>query len=525
MHSHEFVVPDSLTLQDVKKRLMDHDPPLTESNTQTYTQTWLDSFDWRVYQAGGLVVMESGDGPQRIAWFDLNSRVFLHPRNIDRLPGFSRELPMGALREALAEALEMRTLLPLVRVRNRVTVLRLLNDDEKTVLLLALEESRYLAVDGEQEGMLAPRVRLLPVKGYQKPPREMTHRLHELGLQSAHTPRVLEALAALGRRPGDYSSKLDYRLDPEQRADKATRQILSGLLETLAANIDGVISNRDSEFLHDLRVATRRTRSALSQIKGVLDPKSVEGYKAGFAWLQQVTGPVRDLDVYLLSFDDYRQSLPEAMRPHLEPMREFLTAHYGGEHKKLVRHLKSSRFRNLIGGWRDFLQTPASQCSAAPNASQSVKVVADWRIRKMYRRVRKEGLAIRPDSPSEDLHELRKSCKKLRYLMEFFQSLYPKDAIRGRIKIIKVLLDNLGNFQDLAVQAESLRHMARQMAEEGSATTDALLAMGILVGDLLNRQHQARQHFAEIFAEFDRKHNRRLFQDLFSAPAKVDQTP
>ena len=69
----------------------------------------------------------------------------------------------------------------------------------------------------------------------------------------------------------------------------------------------------------------------------------------------------------------------------------------------------------------------------------------------MYRRVLKERRAIADDSPAEDLHELRKSCMKLRYLLEFFRSLYPRKQERALILKLKVLLDNLGNLQDLEV--------------------------------------------------------------------------
>jgi CHAD domain-containing protein len=136
----------------------------------------------------------------------------------------------------------------------------------------------------------------------------------------------------------------------------------------------------------------------------------------------------------------------------------------------------------------------------------------------MYRRVRKEGKSINHDSHPEALHDLRKSCKKLRYLMEFFQSLYPKHEIKGLIKTLKVLLDNLGNFQDLAVQAEKLRDMAHTMADNKQANVDTLLAMGTLVGGLLERQHQARLEFARIFEHFDAEANREAYQTLFRHP-------
>jgi CHAD domain-containing protein len=100
------------------------------------------------------------------------------------------------------------------------------------------------------------------------------------------------------------------------------------------------------------------------------------------------------------------------------------------------------------------------------------------------------------------MHELRKSCKKLRYLMEFFQSLYPMEDIRALVRLLKVLLDNLGSFQDIAVQTGHLRELAVRMRAEHKAETDTLLAVGALIGDLLARQHSAREEFAELFAQF-----------------------
>jgi CHAD domain-containing protein len=415
-------------------------------------------------------------------------------------------------------------LLPLLEVHGRAQMLRLLDDDEKTVVRLLLENNRFRDPVRDREGPLAVRLRLLPVRGYEEYLRATATMLdQDLGLEPARTTVLPEALAAAGRHPGDYSSKLDYHLDPDKRADATTKEILLGLLDTLEANIEGARANLDSEFLHDLRVATRRTRSALTQIKGVFAPELVDDYKTRFAWVQEFTGPVRDLDVYLLDFDDYQKSLPAPLRPHLTPMRQFLTSHYDAAHRKLVRALGSAKFKGLLKSWRAFLEAPVPERSAVPNAMRPSKGVADTRIWRMYRRVRKEGRAIGPDSPAEDLHELRKSCKKLRYLLEFFSSLYPKKQVGGLVKMLKVLLDNLGEFQDLAVQADHLREMAQQMRDEGLAETDTLLAMGVLVGDLFNRQQKARVEFARIFAGFDAQDNQAVFRELFAPEKKRGQ--
>jgi CHAD domain-containing protein len=133
----------------------------------------------------------------------------------------------------------------------------------------------------------------------------------------------------------------------------------------------------------------------------------------------------------------------------------------------------------------------------------------------MAKRVRREGRAITTESPPADLHELRKSCKKLRYLMEFFQSLYPEDEIRPLIRLLKDLLDNLGSFQDLTVQAAHLRELAGRMGAEGQGDTDTLLAMGALIGQVLERQQRAREAFDGVFAGFLDRDNRHRLRRLF----------
>jgi CHAD domain-containing protein len=286
------------------------------------------------------------------------------------------------------------------------------------------------------------------------------------------------------------------------------------LLNTLEANIDGTKANLDSEFLHDLRVATRRTRSAMSQIKGVFDPDQLAPFKQAFGWIGQITGDTRDLDVYLLKFPDYRASLPKAMQGDLDPLHSFLQQHHKQAQAELVKKINSPHFRKHLKSWRNWLQSPGDQSDQTPNAMLPTAKLADKRIGKLFKRVLKDGLDIGHDTPAERLHDLRKDCKKLRYLMEFFQSLYPKPAIRELIKALKVILDNLGEFQDLEVQAHSLEKFGERMLKEG-APASALMAMGILVGKLFERQQQARDEFVDLFSEFSGESNQVAFQQLF----------
>jgi CHAD domain-containing protein len=321
------------------------------------------------------------------------------------------------------------------------------------------------------------------------------------------------------------SAKPDLQLQPTMPAGEAVRHILQNLLEAMEANEEGTCAARDPEFLHDFRVAVRRTRSALSQIKGVLPAPVLERFRPEFAWLGEITGPTRDLDVFLLRYEDYRESLPEEFRDALEPLGRFLKAHQRTEQSRLAEELASPRYRQLKKEWADFLAAPGTQASP-PHAERPVAEIAGKRIRKVLRRAIREGEAIGEDSRPEDLHELRKTCKKLRYLLEFFRSLYPPQKIARLIRALKTLQDNLGDFQDLQVQLASLQKFADQMAAEGEIPPRSLLAMGMLIEGLQRRQRQARNEFADRFAEFSREKNLRLFEELFAGtePSSKEKT-
>ena len=517
-YDQAYQVPDGTDLQAIKASL-EALGAVREDESHHLLRRFYDTFDWSLYNAGS-VLEERLEGHQRlIIWRDIQGKTTPNLWEMDRDLGFAADFPAGADLAPLTALLGIRRLLPLLDVHSHLQTWRLLNGDEKTVVRIELEQNRFEYKGRVRQGSLSTRLRLHAIKGYEAEYRETAHIITaELGFTVARNEILLEALAAAGRKPGDYSSQLDFRLQPEQRADATAKEILLHLLNTIEANVAGTRDNLDSEFLHDLRVAVRRTRSALTQIKGVFPADIVEQYKEAFGWIGEFTGPVRDMDVYLLDFDGYLASLPESMRPHLEPLRDFINAHYGREQKVLVDHLESKRFRDMLRDWRSFLEAPVPERSVVPNAMRSVKAVADERIWTMYKRVRKEGRAIRPDSPPEDMHELRKSCKKLRYLIEFFDSLYPKQDVRQLVKLLKVLLDNLGNFQDLAVQALHLREMAQRMRDEGPVSTDTLLSIGVLVGHLLEQQHQAREQFAQIFASFDSEAHQTLFKSLFNTP-------
>jgi CHAD domain-containing protein len=521
-NSLEFLLPYRLgadeLLARVKHAFRHHAEP-----ARMLTRTWYDSFDWRLY-ANGSTLEDTRDGNEHtLVWRTLEGDQCDSRLKLQQAPRFAWDLPPGHFRDRLEPVLEMRELAPKLRIRSRVNTLRILNKDEKTVAYLVIEENTLPRQKGLKPGKLDDRATIIPVKGFPKPTRDLAKFLQAQGLPPAPGDLMQTALTMFGETPGTYTSKLNLELDPTMRADQASKLILHRLLDIMEQNEAGTRIGTDSEFLHDFRVAIRRTRSALSQIKAVFPKHIVDRYKTEFAWLGQITSPSRDLDVYLLTFDKYRDSLPADMHAAIEPLRDFLIRHQKLENRALVKSLDSARYRRLISNWHTFLEQPVNERSTLKNAGRPVLEVACERIWRMYRLAIREGTAITAESPAEDLHELRKTCKKLRYLMEFFQSLFPADSIKARIRTLKTLQDNLGDFQDYEVQVTTLKRFSHQMVAEGQVPPDTLLAMGMLIDGLERRQHQARDEFATRFNDFAMKENRSHFRDMFTGCAHDTQ--
>jgi CHAD domain-containing protein len=498
--------------------------PTRREPIPSHKTTFYDTFDWRLHRAGSVLEATADGDARTLRWQTLDGRL-RERLQLDSVPAFAWDLPMGSLRSALAPVVEMRRLLPVVHLEASGEALQILDENRKTVARVVLEKASVRRPEETgRSRSLSPVLRVIPVKGYKKAFGELVQFLSEETRSEPAASRPLDlALAAVDCRPRDYSSKLDLNLEPDQRADEAVKEIYRALLQTITANESGVRANLDSEFLHDFRVAVRRTRSALSQLKGLYPDETVKEFRKEFTWLGKLTGPTRDLDVHLLKMADYRALLPEQVRADLEPLTEFLERHRMLEHKKMVRALASKRYRDLLDRWQAFLDQPSADVDPPRNATTPIGELASRRIWKAYRRVLEKGEAIGPETPPEALHRLRIEAKKLRYLLEFFRSLYDAEEIGRLVKALKQLQDNLGDFNDFVVQQETLGRFAKQMVDDRLEPAETLMAMGRLQERLEAGQEKEREDFYRQFEEFSTRGIRKRFRRLFKSEETESQ--
>jgi CHAD domain-containing protein len=471
-----------------------------------------ETFDWRFLAADSILEHRRSADGAHLVWRSLSSGDVLGQLAVDAVPSFVWHLPYAPVVDRLERVTDVRALMPLVTLHSSLDSRRLVDAEGKTLARLTLERTSV-----EKGPELPAMLELTPVRGYAARTDELASLLSaQVGLVPEPDDPVIVGLRAAGFAPGSYSSKLRLALDPSDTAHHAWITVLRALFAMMQANEAGLRNDTDSEFLHDFRVAVRRTRSVLADAKRVLDPDVRSWARDEFRWIGQVTSPPRDADVFVLSMPDFEAALPAERRSELKEFQSFLEEHRCETHAQLVAALDSERCRALLERWRETLDAPAPAPARAPDARANAAAVAGNHIRRAHRRVIRAGRAINTGSHPAELHELRKDAKRLRYLLECFGSLYPSDVVGPVVRDLKGLQDVLGAYQDTQVQAAAIEEFGQQMIEQKGATAATLLAMGSIVEHLDARGRDARDHFAERFQQFDGKAVRRCIRQIAS---------
>ncbi len=490
---------------------------LKKEPTITERISFFDTFDWRLFNKS-LVLAVSGN---RLFLRKLAKQNSMYCVNISSRPVFIWDFPDGELKKHLAPIIKMRALLKLVEVYCGSTVYRVLNRDEKTVVRLVHEDLR--SSGAKDAPALGAHLWLKPVRGYPKYSAILAKRLAEAGFTISKKEDIFyKALEIEDKKPGSYSAKVDIQLDPDMRSDEATKIILRFLLQIMRINETIIEKDIDIEFLHDFRVAIRRTRSALGQIKFVFPTKTTDRFKKDFAFVGKLSNELRDLDVYLLNEDAYKAMLPLVLRDDIDPLFDYLHKKRSRAFQKVIRSLKTKRYAEILDDWEAFLNESPQDVPNAATAELPIIDLACKRIYKKYRSVVKGGNQILENAEDEMLHVLRIHCKKLRYLMEFFSSLFPRKKINVLIDQLKKLQDNLGDFNDLCVQEEYLLNISREMPANHRQLKKTLVAIGSLVGTLGRERQMVKDAFAETFIDFASPGNKKLFQELFASQTSQD---
>jgi CHAD domain-containing protein len=482
--------------------------------------SFYDTFDWRLFHRS-LVLYSCGN---KLLLRKLFDGAVLHSVNLVSPPVFPSDLPGGELKKRLAPVVKVRALGKLADIYSRKTPYRILSRGKKPVARLVHEEYR-LSRDKEAPA-LAAYLWWKPGKDSSRSSRNLEKRLEEAGFTAIGKEDIyLKALKAAEKKPGDYSSKVAIRLDPDMRSDEAAKIIMRFLLRVIRINEPHIGKDLDTEFLHDFRVAIRRTRSALGQMKKVFPSEMTARFRKDLSYVGKLSNELRDLDVYLLHEEGYKAMLPESLRADIDPLFAHLREKRSNAFQDVIRNLESDRYRIILDGWDTFLNEQHQVSTDTPEAEIPIRDLARKKIYRKYQRIIKDGNLILADTKDEMLHALRIHCKELRYLLEFFESLFPRKEIHVFIRQLKKLQNMLGAFNDFSVQEQYLLNVAEELHATGQQSEKTLAVIGILIDSLDRKKQKVKDAFAKIFTEYASPANRRAFQELFTSKIETEKVP
>jgi triphosphatase len=217
------------------------------------------------------------------------------------------------------------------------------------------------------------------------------------------------------------------------------------------------------EAVHQMRVACRRLRAALSLFRPFLPADETTRFRDGFRDLASALGAVRDIDVLSQTLLDPlldEPLTPDAVRDALDVLRPQLARRRAknlDDATALVRSPKTARLLLSLGRRITLL---VQERSAAGSLAGDF---ADTVLAKRQRKLKRNGRKLRKQSAAER-HQVRIAAKKVRYAAEFFRSRYAERPMRRYLDALGDLQDALGDLNDIAAAPRVLEAVAEDRA-------------------------------------------------------------
>lgn len=241
---------------------------------------------------------------------------------------------------------------------------------------------------------------------------------------------------------------------PPDSGDDALRllavKVLGKRLRQLRKEAAGIRANKDIEYVHRMRVASRRVRTGLRLFEAVLGGEDLAPLRKGVKKITARLGAARDADVQIARIEAFLKDLADAKaRPGIERLLWRLRQRRAAEQKKIVRALDKFERRDIAGRLEALLaeaqrraKASGARLGAPANRVRGGTLIAA----KRENLLKHERHAEHPERAAE-LHAMRIAVKHLRYALEIFEPVFGR-AVKGFIAECKVLQDLLGALHD-----------------------------------------------------------------------------
>ncbi|MBP7868346.1 MAG: archease [Acidobacteria bacterium] len=310
--------------------------------------------------------------------------------------------------------------------------------------------------------------------------------------------------------------------DPVTASEPLERQaevFIRRQADRMKVNLEGALRDLDPEFIHDIRVATRRSRFVLRLLSALPGSGPSDPLRAGLRWVARSCGAVRDLDILTLYL---RENLPlmGAGPDEAQRLLSLVRDHRGTAWRRMARTLRSIRFRDVRDRLSAFRPAPAARPgqpvqpalgqeavvapgggppAGPPDPRALAAAVRDTR-RAAARVCRAGRRAVEHLDPAE-LHRVRILFKRLRYTAEFYAP-WIDPVLRPVLPRIVAVQDCLGTHQDCRCALALLGELGQGARAGGPSDAPPDSLSGALAERLRLRALGLREQFLLLWKPF-----------------------
>jgi triphosphatase len=315
----------------------------------------------------------------------------------------------------------------------------------------------------------------------------------QVPVQLAVTSKAERGYALVAAEQAKPVKAAPVALTPDLTRQAAFQAVARACLHQLVGNVPAM-RHGNPEGLHQMRVALRRLRAAVSLFADMLVDPQTEERKAEFKWIMGELGPARELDVFIKGVvKPAVHGRPNGtgvtvLTRELQEKREEAFA-------RAVAAIESARFRALVLDTAEWIETGDWTRNADDLTQilreQPIAVTSVAQLRKRWKKILKNGARLDELNPQRR-HRLRIQAKKLRYASEFFAGVFPgKKAARRRqdfLAGLEKLQDALGDLNDIAVH----ENLTERIAEAPDAKRRGGRARKAFAAGRLSGREEAR---------------------------------
>ena len=264
-----------------------------------------------------------------------------------------------------------------------------------------------------------------------------------------------------------------FALDHADRLLDVAHKTFGRHLGRLQWNEPGSRLGVDPDYVHDMRVACRRLRTALDVLAEGFPETLRENLGEELRWIGRGLGAVRDLDVAIARVIALESEATTFERPAYLIFAQGLSVRRAARRLEMIERLDSERFRVLASQARAWVEAGPPAADSVPEGVTPAYAIAP-RIIAHWKRGMKDAYEKAEQTMEEaDLHALRIAAKKARYAIEYFAELEGPGALR-RARRIATLQDFLGDHRDASLLFTRMRKYARTVPKQ-----DRELVMGV----------------------------------------------